>query len=92
MYVILDGEVQLSIRGEPLATESVDGIIGEMAILDAPAHSATAAAITPVTLARLDRDQFRGFIRENPDFSLHAMAVLAGRLRTVDEFITARLE
>jgi CRP/FNR family transcriptional regulator len=90
MYVILSGEVELTLHGEPLSTEGEGGIIGEMAMINSATRSATATTLSQVRLAKLDRDQLREFIRENTDFSLHVMAVLANRLRAVDKYITAQ--
>ncbi len=92
MYVIHSGEIELTLNGEPLGSEGEGGIIGEMAIINSATHSATATTLTKVKLARLDRDQFREFISENTEFSLHVMAVLANRLRAVDKYITTQFE
>ena len=91
LYIVLSGKVQLSNRGEPLDIEEEGGIIGEMAIIDPTAHNSTATALTAVKLARIDSEQFRQLIRNEPDFSLHAMATLARRLRAVDALISRRL-
>ena len=90
MYVILSGEVELTLHGEPLGLEGEGGIIGEMAMINSATRSATATALTKVKLARLNRDQFRLFVSENVDFSLHVMAVLANRLRAVNKYITTQ--
>jgi len=91
MYVVISGEVELSLRGQLLGKEEAGGIFGEMAIVDAATTSATAVAVTDVKLARLEHDQFKGFISKNSEFSLHVMAVLANRLRAVDQYIKAQL-
>lgn len=88
MYVILDGEIELSLRGEPLGTESTGGMIGEMAMINSSVRSATATATAKTQLARMNRDQFRKLVEDNADFSLHIMTVLANRLRVANEFIT----
>ncbi len=88
MYVILSGEIELTLHGEPLGAEGEGGIIGEMAMINAATRSATATTLTKVKLARLDRDQFRAFVDENTEFALHVMAVLANRLRAVNNYIT----
>lgn len=92
MYVILSGEVELTLHGEPLGAEAEGGIIGEMAMINSTRRSATATALTKVKLARLDRDQFRKFVEENTEFSFHVMAVLANRLRAVDHYITTQFK
>ena len=90
MYVILSGEIELTLHGEPLGAEGEGGIIGEMAMINSATRSATATTLTKVKLARLDRDQFRALVGENTDFSLHVMAVLANRLRAVNSYITTQ--
>jgi CRP-like cAMP-binding protein len=92
VYVILSGEVELTLQGKSLATESEGGFIGEMAMLDSASRNATVVASTHVKLARLDRDQFQKMIGENAEFSFRAMTVLANRLRAVDRFIISNME
>ena len=53
MYVLTRGEVETSLRGEPLGAELPGGIIGEMALINAKFRSATATAIRPSSLARI---------------------------------------
>ena len=90
MYVILSGEIELTLHGEPLGAEGEGGIIGEMAIINSATRSATATTLSKVKLARLDRDEFKALIADNTEFSLHVMAVLANRLRAVDQFISTQ--
>ena len=90
MYVILSGEVELTLHGEPLGAEGVGGIIGEMAMINSATRSATATTLGKVKLARLDRDEFKTLITDNTEFSLHVMAVLANRLRAVDQYISTQ--
>jgi CRP-like cAMP-binding protein len=88
MYIILSGEVELTLYDEPLGIESEGGVIGEMAMLGTTTtRSATATTLTKVKLARLDREQFRELIRENTDFALLVMDKLANRLRAANDFI-----
>jgi len=90
MYVILSGEVELTLRGTSLGVEGEGGIIGEMAVIDAGTRSTTATARSAVRLARLTREEFRKLVKKYPSFSLHAMSALANRLRAVDGFISTR--
>ena len=90
MYVILSGEIELTLHGESLGAEEEGGIIGEMAIINSATRSATATTLSKVKLARLDRDEFKALIADNTEFSLHVMAVLANRLRAVDQYISTQ--
>lgn len=92
MYVVLSGEIELTLHGEPLGMEGEGGIVGEMAMISGAPRSATATTLSKVKLARLNRDQFKEFVSSNPDFSLHVMAVLANRLRAVDQYITTQFK
>jgi CRP-like cAMP-binding protein len=91
LYVILSGEIELTLRGESLGTETVGGIVGEMALIDSAARSATAKSLSDAKLARVDRDELTRLSHRSPEFSMHVMAALAKRLRSVDRFIAARL-
>jgi CRP-like cAMP-binding protein len=91
MYVILAGEVELTLRGEALAVDGESGMIGETAMLGSGSRSGTATARTEVRLARLDRDQLKKLMSSNPEFALHVMAGLANRLRAVDAYISTHL-
>jgi len=92
MYIVISGEVELTLLKEPLGMEGKGGMIGEMAMLGPTAtRSATATALTKVKLARLNRDQFRAFVGENTEFALHIMAVLANRLIVANSFIARQL-
>jgi CRP-like cAMP-binding protein len=91
MYFIMSGEIELTLHGEPLGVEKEGGTIGEMAMINSAIHGVTAAALTKVTMARLDRDQVWVFIDEDPEFARHMMAVMANRLRAVDEYISTQI-
>ena len=92
LYVILAGEVELTLHGDSLGSESKGSIIGEMAMLESATRNATATARGKVKLAKLDRAELQKMIRESPEFSLRAMTVLAKRLRAVDQYISAQLD
>ena len=91
MYVVLAGEVELTLHGRPLGAEAAGGVIGEMAMFDAARRSSTAVARTAVRLARVDREQLRKMASEDSKFSFHVMSVLANRLRSVDAFISTQI-
>jgi len=80
LYVVTEGEVELRIGEEPLAAEMTGGIFGEMALVEAK-RSADAVTIRPSRLARINRDQFRELVQQNPDLAIHLIAVVANRLR-----------
>lgn len=91
IYVVLSGEVQLSLHGQTIAKVEAGGLIGEMAMIPSATRNTTATAISDVALARLDREAFRELVDRSSEFSFHAMAALAQRLREVDRYISERI-
>ncbi len=87
MYVVMKGEVAISINDRLLATASAGEIVGEMALINSNIRSATVTAITDCRLALIDQASFNSLLRYVPDFSLHVMKVLADRLKHAYEVI-----
>jgi CRP-like cAMP-binding protein len=85
MYVLLEGEVALTLHGSEIARLEPGSIIGEMALIKAEPRSATAQAATNCALAPIDAHSFKSLIQFTPDFALHVMNVLADRLRQANE-------
>lgn len=85
MYVIVEGEITLSLLGKTLGTASAGDIIGEMALINDASRSATATAMTHCLVDPIDHDRFLQMIQESPSFALLVMNVLANRLRSVNE-------
>lgn len=92
IYIVLEGDVELTLHGKSLGRETAGGIIGEMAFINEAKLNATATAVGNVKLARVSREQFSDLIRTNAEFSLHALAEMARRLRAVDRYISNQLE
>ena len=90
MYVILEGDVRLSLHDTDIATASPGAIIGEMALLNSDVRSATATALADCKLAPIDVHSFKLLIQHTPDFALHVMNVLADRLRLANEALADR--
>lgn len=90
MYVVLEGEIELSLHAQKIATVTAGSIVGEMALLNSDVRSATATAMTDCHLVPIDLHSFKSLIQYTPDFALHVMNVLAGRLRRVNEALTGK--
>lgn len=87
MYVVIEGEVGISLKGKELAVARAGEIVGEMALINAELRSATVAARTDCKLAPIDQTSFEALLRHVPDFSMHVMNVLASRLRSAYDMI-----
>jgi CRP-like cAMP-binding protein len=87
MYVVMKGELSITITGKLIATASPGDIVGEMALINSETRSATVAADTDCVLADIDRSSFDSLLKYVPDFTTHVMNVLAGRLSTAYRLI-----
>ncbi|NND44395.1 MAG: cyclic nucleotide-binding domain-containing protein [Xanthomonadales bacterium] len=87
MFVIVEGEVRLSINGQQLAVEYPGGIVGEMSLIEQADRSATASALTNCVLAPLDLAGFKNLVAREPQFAIQVMQVLSRRLRMANEVL-----
>lgn len=92
LYVVLSGEVRLTLNGSFLSVDNGGAVIGETAMLESAIRNCTATTVSPVRLARLSRAELRELSVSNSEFSLHVMGVLANRLRAVDNYISERID
>ena len=81
LYVIQQGRVGIQAGNRLLDTLEGKTIFGEMALVDGAPRSATAVAMTDVTLVPVSEKQFLFLVSQTPFFALKVMRVLARRLR-----------
>ena len=84
LYVVTEGEAHILLDGKVVETVRAGGILGEMALIDAGARSATAIAKTRCVLVPIDEARFNDLVRRHPEFALQVMRVLVHRLRRMD--------
>jgi CRP-like cAMP-binding protein len=86
MFVILEGEVEISIGGELVETLTAGEPFGEMALVDPAPRLVTAIAKRPTVLATVPLKRFLYMVEETPYFSVQIMKVMAERLRTLNSW------
>jgi len=84
MYALVAGSAEISINNRPVEQLKPGDIVGEVGLLDAGPRSATGVALTDCEFAEISRDRFRKMIRQQPDFALQVMRVMAERLRRAE--------
>jgi CRP-like cAMP-binding protein len=84
MYVILEGKVELLLRGRTIDTLGPGEVFGEMALIDSNPRAATAVASTACKLVPVSQKRFLFMVQQTPHFSLQIMKVIAERLRKMD--------
>ena len=85
MYVVVEGEVELLVKGTLVEHLTPGGALGEMALIDTGTRSATAVAKTACKLAPIDEKRFKFLVQQTPNFALQLMRIIAERLRRMDE-------
>ena len=88
MYVVLEGKLELRVRGRLLETVGPGGVLGEMALIEQAPRVATATAKTDCALLPISEASFTTMIQKNPNFALQIMRVMAGRLRKMNSRLT----
>jgi CRP/FNR family cyclic AMP-dependent transcriptional regulator len=84
MYVVLDGNIEISVGGKSIEVAGRGSIIGEMALIDSSTRSATVVAQDFCVLAQVNRSQFLSLMQKTPLFGLCVMKTLVTRLRNMD--------
>lgn len=88
MYSVIDGVVEIIIKGKVVEKIESGGVFGEMALIESRPRVATALVSAEAKLVPVDRRRFEFLVQQNPYFALQLMTIMAGRLRRMDETIT----
>jgi CRP-like cAMP-binding protein len=81
MYVVLEGELEISVKDKVIDTTGVGGIVGEMALVDHAPRSATCIAKTACKIVPVNERQFNFLVQETPNFAITVMRMMCERLR-----------
>jgi CRP-like cAMP-binding protein len=81
IYLLLDGDVALTLKGKPLELVLPGEIFGEMAAIADTPRSATATARKNCKVLSIDEKAFLQSLQQKPEFALMLMSVMAQRLR-----------
>lgn len=85
MFVILEGDVEITLKGAVIDRLTPGTIVGEMALVDDRPRSATATAASDTVLVPIDRAHFLELVQEHPDFATRVMTIMSIRLRRLIE-------
>ncbi len=81
LYVIVDGEVDIAVDGQPVDTASDGDYFGEIALIDEGVRSASITAATDLRCYGITPWEFRPFVEEHPHVAWALLENLARRLR-----------
>ena len=91
MYLLLDGEVTLTVKKKAIGAVGKGEIFGEMASISQLPRTATATARTACSVISLDEKEFNAAIGKSPVFTLMLMSIIITRLRETITTLSATL-
>jgi uncharacterized membrane protein len=96
LFVVVSGQVELSVRdtaGQKIVLTVAErgDVFGELSLLDSGPRTATALALSPTTLVRLDRDDLQLLFTKKPAAALHMLAVMGAMTRKADTLLRTRV-
>lgn len=80
-YLIIEGEVRVTVGGKEVASLERGQCVGEMAILDSEPRSATVTSLAPVRALKIEREDFHDILNERNEIAKGVIKVLTWRLR-----------
>ena len=89
LYVVMEGSVDIKVAGEKFIAAQPGDIVGEMALIDASARSATAVARTRCKLIAINEKRFTHLTQQTPYFAIYVMRVLVERLRRMNKILAS---
>ena len=87
MYVVIEGQVEITLHHKTLATAGPGDMVGEMVLINSEIRSATATTMSDCVLAYINQSSFESMLRHVPDFAMHVMSSLTERLQSAYERI-----
>ena len=81
MYIVVEGEVSVTIEDRPIDHLYPGSVLGEMALIDTQPRSAGASAATDCYLVYVDYGEFVSLTSRYPDFAIRIMRIMSNRLR-----------
>jgi phosphoenolpyruvate synthase/pyruvate phosphate dikinase len=83
-FVILSGEVSVSVHGRPVSTLTRGDYFGEVALIDEGFRSATITAVTDVVCHGLTYWEFRPLVQSNATIAWNLLQTMTRRLRSAE--------
>jgi len=87
MFVVLEGELDIELRGRHLETVGPGGVVGELGIIERAPRSASVVARTGAKVVPISTRRFEFLVQQTPYFATHLMRVMAARLRRMDKLL-----
>lgn len=86
-YVVIDGELEARKRNERIATCVAGDVVGEMALFEGTARSATVVATQPSRVLVFERGALEELLGATPSAAFAILRIVATRLRRTEEVL-----
>jgi uncharacterized membrane protein len=95
IFIVASGEVEVFVEdttGQRIVFETAKAgdFFGELSLLDGNPRSASALAIAPTLVLRVDRDDMELLFKRHPTAAMDVLAVIGRRLREADKLLGTR--
>lgn len=92
MYILLEGSIKICKNNRFITLIEPVDYVGEMSILENKPRSATAIALTPVSLLLITTAQFKKYLTNQPSSLVSMMKTLSRRIRKDTELISEEFQ
>ncbi len=84
-FIIAEGEANVTVRGDRVATLGAGDFFGETALLDPGPRTATVTADTPMVVYKVEGEDFRSLLIDVPFIARNILRGIARRMRELTE-------
>ncbi len=84
-FIIAEGEANVTVRGDRVATLGAGEFFGETALLDPGPRTATVTAGTPMVVYKVEGEDFRSLLIDVPFIARNILRGIARRMRELTE-------
>jgi CRP-like cAMP-binding protein len=83
-FVVVEGELEVQVKGSPIRKLGVGSYFGEMALIDRETRSATVVAETDAKCLGFSRPVFRPFAYHHPEVAWALLEAMVARVREAE--------
>jgi CRP-like cAMP-binding protein len=89
VFLVVEGEVAVSLDRRPLGVVGAGGVLGELGVLDTKPRSATAVAITDVVTLVMSTGEFAQLLDQLPVVATNLQSIRASRTEELVALLAA---
>jgi CRP-like cAMP-binding protein len=87
MYVVVEGELEITIRGITMERVGPGGIVGELGVVDESPRTASVGATVDSRVAEVPARRFEALVQQAPALATQVVRVVARRLKKMNQYL-----